>query len=118
MFELQTVVRNLSQVAMRDRRLFGEICGAMADCLTHNPSAYQAVVRMCILYLHMGPFARRVVAEMDSAISWEDAHAGGEAAVPPQPKPGEKEQRVNGTNLDSDTDKFIESPKVFASGPE
>jgi hypothetical protein len=35
-------------------------------------------MRMCIYYLHMGPFARRVVAEMDSAITWEDARPGQE----------------------------------------
>jgi len=46
----------------------------------HNPSAFQAVMRMCIYYLHMGPFAQRVVAEMDRAIAWEDAHPGWQAA--------------------------------------
>ena len=74
--ELQIVVRSLSQVAMRDPRLLWAICRTVADCLMHNPSAFQAVMRMCIFYLHMGPFARRVVAEMDCAIAWEDAHPG------------------------------------------
>jgi len=46
----------------------------------HNPAAFQAVMRMCIFYLHMGPFARRVVAEMDRAIAWEEAHPAWQAA--------------------------------------
>ncbi|NQW52204.1 MAG: hypothetical protein HQ465_13290, partial [Rhodospirillales bacterium] len=74
------VVGSLWKVAIRDPRLFSEICRTVADCLIHNPSAFQAVVRICIFYLHMGPFARRVVAEMDSAIAWEDAHPGWQAA--------------------------------------
>ena len=78
--ELQIVVRSLSRVAMRDPRLLWAIWRTVADCLIHNPSAFQAVMRMCIFYLHMGPFARRVVAEMDRAIAWEDAHPGWQAA--------------------------------------
>lgn len=80
MVELEIVVRSLWQVALRDRRLFAEICRTVADCLMHNPSAFQAVMRMCIFYLHMGPFARRVVAEMDRAIAWEEAHPAWQAA--------------------------------------
>ncbi len=79
MVELQIVVGSLWKVAIRDPRLFSEICRTVADCLIHNPSAFQAVVRICIFYLHMGPFARRVVAEMDRAIAWEDAHPGWQA---------------------------------------
>ena len=85
--ELQTGVRSLSQVAMRDRRLFWVICRTVADCLVHNPSAFQAVMRMCIYYLHMGPFAQRVVAEMDRAIDWEDTHPGWEATGAAGPPP-------------------------------
>jgi hypothetical protein len=78
--ELQIVVLSLSKVAIRDPRLFIEICRTVADCLMHNSSAFQAVMRMCIYYLHMGPFARRVVAEMDRAIAREDARSGRQTA--------------------------------------
>jgi hypothetical protein len=45
----------------------------VVDCVRHNPRALRAALRIASLYLHFGPFARRVVAELDDRIAREAA---------------------------------------------
>jgi hypothetical protein len=40
----------------------------LADCALHNPKALPYVVMTSALYLHLGPFARQVVVEIDQEI--------------------------------------------------
>ena len=51
------------------------------DCATHNPKALPYLIMMMALYLHLGPFARRVIAEIDGQI--EDFDSGRWSAPAP-----------------------------------
>jgi hypothetical protein len=46
----------------------------MLDCVIHNPKALPYLIMMIALYLHLGPFARHVIAEIDRQI--EDVDLG------------------------------------------
>jgi radical SAM superfamily enzyme YgiQ (UPF0313 family) len=60
------------------RRLFGQ-CGrpemrwqfwrTVADVLLHNPAAIEFVLILCAFYLHLGPFSRYVIDELDRQIA-------------------------------------------------
>jgi len=39
------------------------------DCLIHNPTGLPYLVMMMALYLHLGPFSRRVIADIDRQIA-------------------------------------------------
>jgi radical SAM superfamily enzyme YgiQ (UPF0313 family) len=59
-------------------RLFGR-CGrpdmrwqfwrTVADVLWHNPAAFEFVLILCAFYLHLGPFSRYVIGELDRQIA-------------------------------------------------
>ena len=44
---------------------------SIADCLRYNPRALRSVLRMTLLYLHLGPFSRYVIGELDRKIELE-----------------------------------------------
>lgn len=81
--KVQTPVRHVA----RDLRAFGRIVArlrrtpdaqrafafAMADCLTHNPAAVKIAASFAALYLHLGPFAERLTAQIDAELA--SAHA-------------------------------------------
>ena len=52
----------------------------MLDCIIHNPRALPYLVMIMALYLHLGPFARQVIAEIDREI--EDVDQGRWRAPP------------------------------------
>jgi len=52
----------------------------MLDCIIHNPKALPYLIMMIALYLHLGPFARHVIAEIDRQI--EDVDLGRWRAPP------------------------------------
>lgn len=75
-----------TQMAIQDTLFFGRLLWRMtvsmpelrapfwrtlSDTLRHNPSAFQAVIKMIVFYLHLGQFAKVVVAELDKAIAEE-----------------------------------------------
>ena len=41
----------------------------LLDCALHNPRALPYVVMTSALYLHLGPFSRQVIAEIDREIA-------------------------------------------------
>jgi hypothetical protein len=75
--DLYEVVRLGWRCLVVDREMRGEVWRTVVDCVRHNPSALRSVLRVTSLYLHLGPFARRVVAELDQRIVNE---VGGEVA--------------------------------------
>jgi hypothetical protein len=56
----------------------GEVWRTVVDCVRHNPGALRSVLRITSLYLHFGPFARRVIAELDRRIVREADQGEGE----------------------------------------
>jgi hypothetical protein len=46
-----------------------ELWKTILDCVVHNPKALPYVIMISALYLHLGPFARQVVAEIDEQIA-------------------------------------------------
>jgi hypothetical protein len=60
------------------RRLFGQsgrpemrwqFWRTVADVLLHNPAAVEFVLILCAFYLHLGPFSRYVIDELDRQIA-------------------------------------------------
>jgi hypothetical protein len=52
----------------------------MLDCVIHNPKAFPYLIMMMSLYLHLGPFSRYVIAEINRQI--EDVDTGRWQAPP------------------------------------
>ncbi len=52
------------------REIFQE---TLTYCISTNPRAVRFIVLMMAMYLHLGPFSRRVIAEIDRRIAAEDA---------------------------------------------
>ena len=65
----------------------GQFWRMMLDCALHNPKALPYVVMTSALYLHLGPFARRVIGEIDREI--EDVEHGRWHAPPIVRQPAE-----------------------------
>ena len=56
------------------------------DCARHNPGAIESVVIMMAMYLHIGPFAREVAAQIAEQITELDAGRWvAPPLVPPEP---------------------------------
>ncbi|NHN86033.1 DUF4070 domain-containing protein, partial [Acetobacter musti] len=60
----------------------------LLDCALHNPKALPYVVMTSALYLHLGPFARQVIGEIDKEIGDIDH---GRWHAPPLLQPAEVE---------------------------
>lgn len=65
--------------------------GTIWDCLLHNPRAIELVVTNIIVYLHLYPFSRFVVAEVDKFI--ERIDTGRYVDPEPMPVPANVEAR-------------------------
>ena len=57
------------RMGIRDARVRRHWWHTMLDCAVRNPRALRYVGAMAALYLHMGPFARYVVAGLDRKIA-------------------------------------------------
>jgi hypothetical protein len=74
------VLGDLRTLARLSWRMPGSGCGVrrqfwstMLDCIIHNRAALPYVTAMIALYLHLGPFARQVIAEIDRQIEDVDS---------------------------------------------
>ena len=56
-------------------RLGRHFWSTFIDCARNNPAGLQCVVTMVLLYLHLGPFVRYVIAELDRKIETIDRNA-------------------------------------------
>ena len=96
--DLRSFVRMGWRMGVRDRAVRRHWWGAMLDCLLHNPGALKIVGSFAALYLHYGPYSRRLVEGLDRRIDQLAAsHApaasggqvtGGRAAEGAQPRRG------------------------------
>jgi radical SAM superfamily enzyme YgiQ (UPF0313 family) len=77
--DFRTLARVMWKMSTRGgehARLFWTL---VARCLLHNPLAFEAVMTMVVIYLHIGPFARHVISVLDEKIAEIDR---GEALEP------------------------------------
>ena len=79
--DLYELVRLTWRCVVVEREMRGEVWRTVVDCLRHNPRALRAALRITSLYLHFGPFARRVVAELDDRIARQAADKPGAPAL-------------------------------------
>ncbi|WP_152334408.1 DUF4070 domain-containing protein, partial [Novacetimonas hansenii] len=47
----------------------GQFWRMLIDCALHNPKAVPYVIMTSALYLHLGPFSRQVIEEIDREIA-------------------------------------------------
>ena len=68
------LVRLMWHVTVTRPELRGPFWRTVAAVGRHNPSALESVILMVSFYLHLGPFAQRVIADLDRQISAEGAN--------------------------------------------
>ncbi len=68
-----TVGRLLWFVSVRRPELLMEFIATIAECAIRNPRALKQVVSLILLYLHVGPFSRDVIASLDQQIRSMDS---------------------------------------------
>ncbi|GBR11367.1 methyltransferase [Acetobacter oeni LMG 21952] len=86
--DLRSFVRLLFRIHRAGPGAGGQFWRMLLDCAVHNPKALPYVVMVSALYLHLGPFARQVVGEIDREISDVDS---GRWQAPPVERPVEAE---------------------------
>ncbi|EGG78477.1 B12-binding domain-containing radical SAM protein (plasmid) [Komagataeibacter nataicola] len=78
--DLRSFVRLMFRIHRAGPGTAGQFWRMMLDCALHNPRALPYVVMTSALYLHLGPFSRQVIAEIDREIADVDQ---GRWHVPP-----------------------------------
>lgn len=68
-----TVGRLLWFLAARRPELLGGFLATIAECAIRNPRALKQVVSLFLLYLHVGPFSKEVIASLNRQIGSIDA---------------------------------------------
>ncbi|MBB2159312.1 B12-binding domain-containing radical SAM protein [Gluconacetobacter sacchari] len=84
--DLRSFLRLLLRIRRAGPGTAGQFWRMMLDCALHNPKALPYAVMTSALYLHLGPFARRVVGEIDREIEAVDL---GRWRAPPPVLPAE-----------------------------
>lgn len=81
MYDIGAMARVSWWLIFRQRDVYLLFWATLFDCLLHNPAAARQVVSQMIMYLHVGPFSRQVIAHLDRELA---------AMVPeePQHEPG------------------------------
>lgn len=85
--DLRSFIRLVSRIHRARPGTGKQFWRMMLDCALHNPKALPYVVMVSALYLHLGPFSRQVVAEIDREI--ENIDRGVWKAPLPLPPPVE-----------------------------
>ncbi|MDB5590347.1 radical SAM protein [Enterovirga sp.] len=71
--DLRALGRLLYRFTVAEPRLARHFWPAIVDCARTNPRALQVLLFNIVPYLHLGPFARHVIAEIDRQIAEIDA---------------------------------------------
>jgi len=71
--DLRSFFRLLWRIPSAGRGVRKQLLLTLLDCLIHNPTALPYLVKISALYLHLGPFSRRVIAEIDGQIGDVDS---------------------------------------------
>lgn len=86
--DLRSFIRLLFRIHRAGPGTTGQFWRMILDCALHNPKALPYVVMTSALYLHLGPFSRQVIAEIDREIANIDQ---GRWSPPPVMQPMEAE---------------------------
>src|SRR5262245_41706295 len=84
--DLYEVSRLAWHTMVRNTSMRGEVWRTVADCLWHNPRSLRAVLKLSLVYLHLGPFSRYAVNVLDQRMAW-DAGPRQRSAMARQPLP-------------------------------
>jgi hypothetical protein len=71
---------------VRDSTTRTEVWKTIVDCLWHNPRSLRAVVKLSLVYLHLGPFSRYAANTLDQRIA-SDASLRQRSAMAREPLP-------------------------------
>lgn len=66
--DLRSFARLLWRIRRAGRGVRRQFWNTMLDCIIHNPRALPYLIMISALYLHLGPFARQVICEIDRQI--------------------------------------------------
>jgi hypothetical protein len=69
LFDIKRLMRIVWRVSTRHPALISHFARTFYDCFRHNPGAFKSVTILMALYLHLGPFARQVVVEIERLIA-------------------------------------------------
>ncbi|HLG89356.1 MAG TPA: B12-binding domain-containing radical SAM protein [Alphaproteobacteria bacterium] len=81
--ELRSFARLIRRIPASGPGVRKEFWKTLLDCAIHNPRSLPYVTMIMALYLHLGPFARQIVADIDRQIA--DVDSGRWQAVQPLP---------------------------------
>jgi radical SAM superfamily enzyme YgiQ (UPF0313 family) len=78
--ELLRAFRIIWHLTLRQPNLLRYFWGTLLDCARRNPTGLRAVMVTTAMYLHIGPFARRIIDQIDQQLAVID---GGAWRAPP-----------------------------------
>jgi radical SAM superfamily enzyme YgiQ (UPF0313 family) len=67
--DLRAFLRMLWRMGVRDGAVRRQWWGSLLDCLLHNPRSIKIVASFAALYLHYGPFSRRIIERLERQIA-------------------------------------------------
>jgi hypothetical protein len=67
--DLYEASRLVWHTMVRDTAMRSEVWRTVADCLWHNPRSLRAVLKLSLVYLHLGPFSRYAVNLLDQRMA-------------------------------------------------
>jgi len=67
--DLRTLARVMWQMSTGGREQARRFWGLLLSCALRNPLAFESVVTMVVIYLHVGPFAQRVISILEEQIA-------------------------------------------------
>jgi radical SAM superfamily enzyme YgiQ (UPF0313 family) len=67
--DLYEASRLVWHAMVRDTAMRAEVWRTVADCLWHNPRSLRAVLKLSLVYLHLGPFSRYAVNVLDQRMA-------------------------------------------------
>jgi radical SAM superfamily enzyme YgiQ (UPF0313 family) len=84
--DLHDASRLVWHAMVRDTSMRSEVWKTVVDCLWHNPRSLRAVLKLSLVYLHLGPFSRYAVNVLDQRMA-SDARPQQRSAMARQPLP-------------------------------
>jgi hypothetical protein len=81
--ELRALARILWTMNVKRPDLRSHFWATIIDCLRHQPRNFEAVLTMSVMYLHLGAFAKVLIAGLDQQIAELDAAPAPEVPLLP-----------------------------------
>lgn len=67
--DLRTLARVMWRMSTGGRQQARLFWGLVLSCALRNPLAFESVITMVVIYLHVGPFAQRVIGILEQQIA-------------------------------------------------